>query len=210
MTSLARPPDETANVITHGLGFLLSVAGTAYLLWAVRDRSAIAISACVVYCLTLLLLYGNSTLSHAFHDIEWRRWYRMLDQASIFLLIAGSYTPFGVTCLGHGWWWLLLFAMWALALIGVVGVLQVHDLTPGTKITYGLLGWLPVFALGELARQPTPDLLMWVIAGGAFYSVGAIFLKLSSTYRYAHAAWHVLVILGSFCHYMAILIVVTA
>jgi hemolysin III len=209
MTSLARPPDEMANVVTHGLGFVLSIAGSAYLLSVVKDRPRVTIIACGVYCLTLLLLYASSTLSHAFHEIEWRRWYRMLDQASIFLLIAGSYTPFGVTLLGHGWWRLLLVGMWVLALIGVVRVLQVRDLTPRTKITYGLMGWLPVFALGELARQSQPRLLLWVIAGGLFYTAGAIFLRLSSTHRYAHAVWHMFVMAGSACHYAAILIAVT-
>lgn len=209
MTSLARPPDEMANAITHGLGFLLSVVGSIYLLSVVSDQSSVTIIACGIYCLTLLLLYATSTLSHAFHDIEWRRWYRMLDQASIFLLIAGSYTPIGVTCLGHGQWWLLLVGMWVLALTGLVKVLQVRDLTPGTKVTYGLLGWLPVIAVGELAHKSPPHLLAWVILGGVFYSAGAIFLRLSQTHRHAHAAWHLFVIAGSACHYMAIFIAVT-
>jgi len=210
MTSLARPPGETANVITHGFGLLLSVAGSAYLLSVVSIRSNVTLIASGVYCLTLLLVYGSSTLSHAFHEIEWRRWYRMLDQASIFLLIAGSYTPIGVTALGHGGWWLLLVAMWVLALLGVVRVLQVGDLTAGAKFTYGLLGWLPVVALGELSRHSPPPLLAWIIAGGVCYSVGAIFLRLSRTHRYAHAAWHLCVIAGSASHYMAILIAVTS
>jgi hemolysin III len=194
MTSLTRPPGETANVVTHGLGLLLGIAGASYLLSVVSDRSFVTIIACGVYCLTLLLLYGSSTLSHAFHDVEWRRWYRMLDQASIFLLIAGSYTPIGVTALGHGQWWLLLVAMWVLALLGVVRVFQVGDLTAGAKVMYGLLGWLPVVALGELSRHSSPSLLAWIIAGGVCYSIGAVFLRLSRCHRYAHAAWHLCVI----------------
>jgi hemolysin III len=210
MTSLTRPPGETANVITHGVGFLFSIAGTGYLLSVVNNRSRVTMIACGVYCLTLLVMYGSSTLSHAFYEIEWRRWYRMLDQASIFLLIAGSYTPIGIACLGHGRWWLLLIGMWVLALLGVLRVIQVRDLTPGTKSIYGLLGWLPVIAVGELARHSPPQLLVWVIAGGVCYSAGAIFLKLSRAYRYAHAAWHLFVIAGSVCHYRAILIAVTS
>ena len=151
MTSLVRPSGETANVITQALGLLLGIAGSAYLLSVVSDRSRVTIIACGVYCLTLLLVYGSSTFSHAFHDLEWRRWYRMLDQASIFLMIAGSYTPIGVTVLGHDGWWLLLVAMWVFALLGVVRVLQVGDLTAGAKFTYGILGWLPVVALGATA-----------------------------------------------------------
>lgn len=206
MTSLVRPNDEMANVISHGFGFLLSLAATGHLMARVDDQSIALIISCGVYCATLILVYGSSTLSHLFYDLIWRRRLRMLDQATIFLLIAGTYTPLAVKYLDHGWWRLILIAMWSLALLGTVRVLRVHDLSRNDKFIYGFLGYLPVVTLGEICRQSPMAVVLWIIAGGACYSVGAIFLRLSSSVRYAHAVWHILVLAGSTCHYAAILI----
>jgi len=109
MTSLARPPDEFANFITHGLGFLLSLAAVGYLIAQIAGQPADLLAACSLYSMTLLLVYGSSTLSHLFYDSTWRQRFRTWDQASIFLLIAGTYTPFAVMYLDHGaWQWLLV------------------------------------------------------------------------------------------------------
>jgi hypothetical protein len=124
MTSEHRPVDETANQLTHGLGLVLSVVATVVMMWVVAGESARTIAACGVYCLTLILLYGASTLSHSFHNLDRRRLFRTLDQACIYLLIAGSFTPLAVVFLGRGWWWLILVAMWVLAFAGVLLVLR--------------------------------------------------------------------------------------
>lgn len=128
MTGEQRPIDEMANLLTHGFGLLLSMVATALLMWTVAIQEVRVILACGVYSLTLILLYAASTLSHAFHDLRWRRLFRTMDQACIFLLIAGSFTPYAVTFLWHGWWPLLLVAMWTLAVFGVLLVLQRRDL----------------------------------------------------------------------------------
>ena len=208
MTSLERPIDELANLLTHGYGLVLSVVASVFLMWTVAGEDAPLIAACGVYCLTLILLYGASTLSHTFHDLEWRRLFRMIDQACIFLKIAGSFTPFAVIYLNHGWWWLILIAMWVLALAGVLLVMRFTYLEGAAMVTYGVLGWLPAISLWELYRQAPPGLLVWLLAGGFFFSTGTIFLRLSDRVRYTHALWHTFVIAGSICHYIAVLVYV--
>lgn len=211
MTSEQRPVDESANLITHGLGFLLSVLASVYLMrLVIAGHHPQTIVACGVYCSTLVLLYAASTLSHAFHELSWRRLFRTLDQACIFLMIAGSFTPFAVVFLNHGWWRLLLWGMWLLALVGVVFVLRLRNLSGLAKAPFGVMGWMPVVALGELYKNAPLDMLLWIVAGGAFYSIGAIFLALDRRVRYFHAMWHVLVVAGSICHYVGVIVYVAS
>ena len=140
MTSLARPPDEFANCATHGVGFLLSLPAVGYLIARVAGQPAALVGACSLYSVTLLLVYGTSTLSHLFYDATWRRRFRTCDQASIFLLIAGTYTPFAVMYLNHGAWWWLLACMWVIAALGVWRVTRVCDLSATDKLSYGVGG----------------------------------------------------------------------
>jgi hemolysin III len=199
---------QQANLLTHGFGLFLSIVATAVMMWIVADESPRAIVACGVYCLTLILLYAASTLSHTFHDLAWRRLFRTLDQACIYLLIAGSFTPMAVLFLGHGWWWMILISMWVLAFFGVLLVLRLRNLSGAAKITYLLLGWLPAISLWELYQHAPFEMLFWLLAGGFFYSTGTIFLSLDRKVRYLHALWHAFVIAGSICHYIAILVCV--
>jgi hemolysin III len=203
-----RPVDEHANLITHGLGFLLSLPASAVLMTlAVNDHQPINIAACGIYCCSLIGLYAASACSHMFYDLAWRRFFRTLDQACIYLLIAGSFTPIAVVFLWHGWWPALLAVMWILAIFGVLLVLRLRDLTPTAQITFGILGWLPVVSLKTLFDAAPLELLVWIVAGGLFYSVGSVFLRFDQHVRYFHALWHTFVIAGSTCHYMAILLV---
>jgi hemolysin III len=202
--------DEHANLITHALGFLLSVAGTAVLMTlVVKTHRTINIVACGIYCFSLMGLYAASTLSHLFHDLAWRRFFRTLDQACIYLLIAGSFTPIAVVLLWDGWWPTLLTVMWALAIFGVLLVLRMRNLTPAARLTYGILGWLPIISLKTLFDAAPFEISALIVAGGLFYSGGAVFLRFDLQIRYFHALWHLFVIAGSICHYVAILLVVT-
>ena len=204
-----RPVDEHANLITHGLGFFLSLPASAVLMTlVVNDHPAINIVACGIYCCSLIGLYAASTCSHMFYDLAWRRFFRTLDQVFIYLLIAGSFTPVAVVFLWHGWWPALLVVMWVLAIFGVLLVLCMRDLTPTAKITYGLLGWLPVILLKTLFDTAPLEMFVWIVAGGLFYSAGSLFLRFDQHVRYFHALWHTFVIAGSTCHYIAILLVV--
>jgi hemolysin III len=204
-----RPVDEHANLITHALGFLLSVPASAVLMTlVVKDHQTINILACGIYCCCLMGLYTASTFSHMFYDLVWRQLFRTLDQIFIYLLIAGAFTPIAVAFLWHRWWPALLAAMWGLAILGILLVLRMRDLTPTAKISYGILGWLPVISLKTLFDAAPFEILAWIVAGGLFYSTGSVFLLFDQRVRYFHALWHTFVIAGSICHYIAILLIV--
>lgn len=205
MTSLERPDDETANAITHGVGFLLSVIASVYLVIRISDQPLVVTCACAIYAIALMLVYGASTLSHLFHNTTWRRRFRTLDQACIFLLIAGTYTPFSILYLDHAGWRIVLAVMWILAFIGSARVWKVRDLSRKDKSLFAVIGCLPIVTLGELTRRAPPDVVLWILAGGVCYGLGAPFLRFSASFRYAHAVWHVLVVAGSTCHYVGIL-----
>lgn len=206
-----RPDDEIANLITHGGGFVLSLVASTVLLDLANDaHSWSVLAACSVYSFTLVGLYGASTLSHLFYEHAWRRVCRTLDQAFIFLLIAGSFTPIATTFLHQGYWQLLLPAIWTLALAGVVMVLRMRNLTTRARTLYLVLGWFPAISLRVLLHAAPQPVLVWLIAGGMFYSVGTLFLWFDTRVRYFHALWHTFVIAGSICHYLAILQIVVA
>lgn len=208
MTSAVRPADEAANAITHGVGWLLSLPAGGYLLLQAEQESTGVRVAIGIYVVSLWLLYGCSTLSHLFYDIARRRRFRMFDQSCIFLLIAGTYTPFAALYLHSGAWWGLLIGMWSLSALGIWRVVCVGDLSGQEKFLYGVLGCLPSIALGELSRRAPDGVMFWVLLGGASYLLGTPFLSWSRHFRYAHAIWHVCVIAGSACHYQALLLAV--
>jgi len=201
-----RPIDEHANLITHAIGLFLAIIAAVVLMTIVLDgHSPIQIFSCAVYSFSLIALYAASTLSHSFHDLAWRRFFRTVDQACIFLLIVGSFTPFAAAYLSHGWWPLLIIAMWLLAIVGISVVIYMRNLTPTAKLAYGMMGWLPIISLPELLGSAPGQILLWILIGGVFYSVGTIFLRYGDRIRYFHALWHTFVIAGTACHYIAIL-----
>ena len=206
MSSLERPADEAVNLITHGLGLLLSLGASFFLmrLVAVPDSSPRVVLACGVYCLTLVTLYSASTLSHAFHDIERRRFFRTMDQASVFFLIAGSFTPFAAVFLDHGRWWMLLAAIWALAFAGAAFALFRRDLSRREKFAYGGLALLALLSSRELYLVAPPKVALLLLAGCLCYLVGSVFLALGKKVKYCHALWHIFVLAGSACHYAGI------
>lgn len=205
MSSLERPADEHFNFLTHGFGLVLSLAGAVFLMrLAMAGGSPRNFLACGVYSLTLVTMYAASTLSHAFHDLDKRRFFRTLDQASIFFMIAGSFTPFAVGFLSHGRWWLLLAAMWVLAFAGAVFALVRRELSRTDKVTYCILGGLSFLSFFELYRVAPLNMVLLIIAGELFYLAGSFFLALGKHTRHFHALWHLFVLAGSACHYAGI------
>jgi hemolysin III len=205
-----RPIDEFANFVTHGIGFLLSVAGAVFMTSiAIALPDPLLSASAVVYCATLVSLYAASTLSHAFHDYRRRRYYRTLDQACIFLLIAGSYTPFAAAFLTDGWWPLLTIAMWGLALTGAYLVFRWGYLSAMAQRLYVVLGWLPAIGLPTIIASASPMAVTWIVVGGVLYTLGTLFLWQDHKVRYFHAVWHSFVIAASICHFAAILSLLT-
>jgi hemolysin III len=163
--------------------------------------------ACVVYVISLVGLFGASTLSHAVRQPAWRSRLRALDQGFIYLLIAGNYTPYALAYLPQGWWSLLSAAIWGTALAGFVSkVVLSHRVEAVSVPFYMLLGWMP--AIGMLSmRDVLPAGCLFCIAGGAVcYCAGTVFLVRDTRRRYFHSIWHLLVIGGSTCHFLGVLL----
>ena len=196
--------EEIANSITHGLGALLSVIGLAALLVAaITQGSALHITAVAVFGTTLILLYFASTLYHALTAPRAKRVFQILDHSAIYLLIAGTYTPFTLITLRGPWGWSLFAVIWSLAIFGVVfKSIWIDRHAVLSTIVYILMGWCAIVAIRPLLRGLPWDGFLWLLAGGISYTAGVIFY--ASHRRYAHAVWHLFVLGGSACHYWAI------
>ena len=201
------PRGELANAITHGLGLMLSVIGSVYLLSRAAEEADLAqLIGCSVFAVTLVALYTASTLSHSFADPRRRQFFRQLDQACIYLLIVGTYTPFGVPFLYASWWPGFFALMWSLGIAGFVSKMFFGHRVQAVSIgIYVLMGWLPLIpALTLIGTLPSVS-LWWMLAGGLCYTIGAVILVYDYLHHHLHAVWHLLVIAGSTCHFFGIL-----
>ena len=208
MTSVAYD-EELINAGTHAIGAACAIAAAVILIVvAARHGTVWEICGCSVYAATLIAAYLASTLSHAFRNPQRRLIFRVADQAIIFLFIAGTFTPLATAYLRHGAWWVLTGSIWVLALIGFFRkAIFAHRVTLGavTVGLYVLVGWLPILATGQAIHAMPAGLLWWILAGGLCYSAGIIFFHFDDRVRYFHAAWHLMVIAGTTCHYVGIL-----
>lgn len=198
--------EEIANSATHGLGILLSIAGLAVLVTLAALRSdAWAVVGAAIFGASLILLYSTSTLYHSFRNEALKRFLRKCDHAAIFILIAGSYTPFMLVNLRGPWGWSLFGVVWGLALAGVA---LKFWFTGRFKLLSTLLyigmGWLIVIALKPMLASVTPAGMWLLLAGGLCYTGGAAFYMMKKL-PYHHAIWHGFVMAGSICHYFAIM-----
>lgn len=206
------PIEEAAHAATHGVGAALSAVGLVILLYsAARTESLSSIIAAGVYGITLLLLYLSSTLYHGLPRSRIKQWFLLFDHCAIFLLIAGTYTPFAVLLLPPASGVPLLVIMWGLAAIGIT--FKVVAFIAGHLERYGALsvmiylamGWMGIFwAPGELATALSPDGLNLLLAGGAVYTAGLIFYAWRRI-PFHHAVWHVFVLAASTCHFLSVL-----
>jgi hemolysin III len=196
--------EEFYNTTTHAAGALASaIGGTLLIVLAAINGDARLIVGVSVFVATLLLLYGASTLYHAATSELARRRLMVLDHAAIYLLIAGSYTPFTLAALGGGWGWSLFGVIWGLALAGVIFKLFFAGRFKGVSTAiYIAMGWLIVIAIGPLVRSLDSLTLTWLVAGGLTYTIGTIFYM--SRRAYSHAVWHLFVLGGSVCHAVAV------
>lgn len=199
--------EEIANSVTHGIGAALSVAGLTLLVaLATLFGNIYQIVSFSIYGATLIILYLASTLYHSFQHPQVKEIFRIIDHAAIYLLIAGTYTPFLLVGI-RGWWgWTLLVVIWGLALLGISFKVMFIDRFPrASTITYILMGWLIVVALRELWINIPLGGIIWLSIGGVVYTLGVIFYAMEKT-RYTHAIWHLFVLGGSICHYFAVLL----
>ncbi len=203
--------EEIANAISHGLGFLLAVASLPILL-SVQARhgggpgNGTAVASACVFSLTMMLLYMASAIYHALPQGRMKRVFCRLDHAAIFLFIAGSYTPFVLGPLRGAWGWSLFGVVWALAALGMAAKVLNRLAHPlWSTALYVAMGWLALVAIVPLMERVAPGGLVLLLAGGAAYTVGAVFFLLDSRLRYAHFVWHLFVLAGSTCHFFAAL-----
>ena len=198
--------EEIASSVTHGIGLAASIIVLPFLITvAARDGDAWRITSAAIFGSSLILLYGASTLYHALPRSRAKRVFRILDHSAIYLLIAGTYTPFLLGPLRGGWGWSLFVVIWLLAIGGVVmkSTLGIRWVRLST-VVYLLMGWLGVVAVKPLLDRVSPPGLLWLLAGGLAYTFGVIFYAWGRL-RYGHAIWHLFVATGSVCHVVAVL-----
>ncbi|MCU0781066.1 MAG: hemolysin III family protein [Akkermansiaceae bacterium] len=198
--------EEVANAISHGTGLVAALTGAPLLIVAAAQarHPAMLVGACV-FAGAILLTYLCSTLYHALPHGRGKQWLRLLDHLAIFLLIAGSYTPFTLGVLKGAWGWALFGTVWALAVAGMVlkitGGIRHPRLSTGL---YLVMGWLVLAAAQPLwERMPFPALL-WLAAGGLAYTAGVPFFAADERMRFGHFVWHLFVLAGTTCHFMAV------
>jgi len=207
--SQQRRGEEIANSITHGLGLVLSVAGLVVLVvFAALRGTAWHIVSCAVYGATLVTLYAASTLYHGLRGPRVKRVLKILDHSAIYLLIAGTYTPFTLVTLRGAWGWSLFGVVWGLALLGILWKVWFVDRFAVVSTTvYLLMGWLAVVAAKPLLASLPPAAIAWILAGGLCYTAGVVFFAWKRL-PYAHTVWHLFVVAGSVCHFLAVLLYV--
>jgi hemolysin III len=202
---LADMRDEIASALTHGVGAAAALAGGAVLITlAALHGDGWQLGAAIVFGATLLLLYLASTLYHAIQHPVAKARLKVFDHCAIYLLIAGTYTPFTLIGLRGPWGWGLFAAIWTLAVAGVVFKLfYTGRFKLLSTLIYIAMGWLVIVAVKPLLASLDNWTLGWLLAGGLFYTLGTYFYHRESI-RYSHAIWHLFVIAGSVCHFVAV------
>lgn len=201
--------EELANGITHGVGLVLSILGLiALVALSVMRGNAWHIAGCTTFGVTMVLLYAASTLYHTFHTPRLKRILKILDHTAIYLLIAGTYTPFTLVNLRGFWGWTLFSLVWGLSVFGILWKLfHVERFQIVSTLVYVGMGWLALIAIKPLMSAVPATGIVWLVAGGLFYTVGVLFFAMKRV-PYNHAIWHVFVMAGSICHYFAVVLYV--
>ncbi len=199
--------EEIANSVSHGVGLLAALAAAPVLIvTAARGGDAPAVVGASVFAAAVLLLYLTSMLYHALPRNRAKPIFQVLDHGAIFLLIAGTYTPFTLGVLRGPWGWTLFGLVWGLALAGVVlkavGGIRYPRLSTGL---YLAMGWLALIAIEPLWLHVPAGGLLWLLAGGIAYTAGVAFFAADERVRYSHFIWHLFVIAGTACHFIAVL-----
>lgn len=198
--------EEIANSVSHGVGLLAALVAAPFIvLSAGQGGSTVRIAGASIFATTMVLLYLTSTLYHALPRNRAKRIFQVLDRAAIFLMIAGTYTPFTLGVLRGTWGWTLFGLVWSLALAGVVltavGGVRYPKLSTGL---YLAMGWLVLIAIKPLWLRVPSWGLFWLLAGGIAYTVGVVFYA-AKRVSYNHFVWHLFVIMGTACHFIAVL-----
>ena len=201
------PTEERANSISHGIGLIAALTGTPILLLAALERGSTSfLIGMIVFTVTIVALYLVSMLYHAWPRTRGKSLLQVLDHSAIFLLIAGTYTPFALGPLRGFWGSLMLGVVWVLAIFGVI-MKATHGTSRYPRLSMALYlgtGWLGLIVIRPLALAIPLSAVVWLVAGGIAYTTGVLFF-VNERRRYCHFVWHLFVLAGSGCHFLALL-----
>ena len=199
------PLEEKINVYSHAIGLLLSIVGLFFLLIrSLQHGDLLHILSFSIYGISLVVLYSASTFYHNTKDAKLRSRMRIFDHASIYVLIAGTYTPFTLITLNGTLGWVLFSIVWGFAFIGIIlKFFFTGRFNIISTLMYVFMGWIAIFAINPLIENLAEKGLYWLVAGGAFYTVGAILYAIKKI-KFNHAIFHILVLLGSICHFISV------
>lgn len=200
--------NEIMSALTHGIGLGLSIAALVVLIIISSDSgSTLQIISFIIFGVSLILLYSSSTLYHALKLTRFGSFWRKIDHSAIFLLIAGSYTPFVLNTLSNGKAWIVFSIMWALALLGIIFKLtSIHKLGKTSVGFYVAMGWMVLFFIKDLATQLSLISLIFLAIGGLAYTSGVIFYA-ARRIPLNHSIWHLFVLCGSIFHFFAVILI---
>lgn len=199
------PNEELANTLSHGLALIVAIIAIPFMLSKAATFDTRFVFSVSLFSITMVMLYLSSTLYHALPVGHLKSLFNTFDHCAIFLLIAGTYSPFSLSILQGTLGWLLFIAIWAIAFIGIF--LKVRSKLSHPALSTGfylLMSWIVIFAIKPLYQSLSSVSFTWLVVGGVAYSSGVIFFVLSDRVRYSHFVWHLFVIVGTASHYMSI------
>lgn len=202
--------EEITNAILHGIGSLLSIAALVLcvVFSAIHGDCYAVVSSCI-YGSTLIILYTMSCLYHSFKVNNAKRIFRIIDHCSIFLLIAGTYTPYTLVSLNGALGWTMFGIIWACAIVGIIlNSIDINKYKVFSMILYLAMGWAVIFTFKPLIKAVPMGGIYLLLAGGIIYTVGAIFYGIGKKQKYMHSIWHFFVLAGSILHFFSILLYV--
>ena len=198
------PFEERLNAWSHGIGVVLGIVGLILLISVVQSQTPYALFSVIVYGLSIIILFSASTLYHGVRGEQRKHHFRIVDHISIYLLIAGTYTPVLLILLPDSQGWLLFYIVWAIAGFGVIlKLFFTGKFETFSTLLYLVMGWLVVFDFSELSERLDPNGIYLLFAGGAFYTIGIIFYAIDKI-PYNHVIWHLFVLGGAICHFFMI------
>jgi len=199
------PKEEQLNIITHAFGFALSILALVLLVKnACHYGDLLHIGSALVYGGSLVVLYAASTLYHSAKKQKLREHLNIFDHSAIYVLIAGTYTPFTLITLNSRIGWIIFSVSWGMAFIGIIlKLFFIGKYKILSTLIYVLMGWMIVFAIKPLINNLPSEGLLWLFAGGVSYTIGAILYSVKKI-RFNHAIFHVFVLIGSFCHFYSV------
>ncbi len=199
------PIEEKINVISHAVGFFLSLIALGFLVVrASISGNVLHVVSFTIFGVSLMVLYAASSLYHNAKQPEVRKRLKIFDHASIYVLIAGTYTPFTLVTLQGSTGWIIFGVSWGIALVGItLKLFFTGRYSIASTVMYVLMGWVIIFAIKPLVHNLSADGLFWLFLGGVAYTVGAVLYSIKKI-KFNHAIFHLLVLIGSFCHFVSI------